>query len=117
VLAAVAAATVEGRVALGPRAGARVRRCGDPPEEVAPMTLGPCHAHVDGFDLHAGLVMRAGPRDRLERLCRYALRPPLAQDRLHVSAEGTIWLTLCRRVAWFLFPDSHFPLAFPPIWR
>ena len=23
----------------------------------------------------------------------------------------------CRRVAWFLFPDSHFPLAFPPIWR
>jgi glycine cleavage system aminomethyltransferase T len=20
-------------------------------------------------------------------------------------------------VAWFLFPDSHFPLAFPPIWR
>jgi len=36
------------------RAGARVRRCGDPPEEVAPMTLGPCHAHVDAFDLHAG---------------------------------------------------------------
>ena len=23
----------------------------------------------------------------------------------------------CRRVAWFRFPDSHFPLAFPPIWR
>jgi hypothetical protein len=21
----------------------------------------------------------------------------------------------CRRVAWFLFPDSYFPLAFPPI--
>jgi hypothetical protein len=21
------------------------------------------------------------------------------------------------RAAWFLFPDSHFPLAFPPIWR
>jgi hypothetical protein len=63
------------------------------------MTLGPCHAHVDGFDLHAGLVTRAGQRDRLERLCRYALRPPLAQDRLHVSAEGTIWLTLRHRWA------------------
>jgi Putative transposase len=49
------------------------------------MTLGPCHAHVDGFDLHAGLVTRAGQRDRLERLCRYALRPALAQDRLHVT--------------------------------
>ena len=64
VLAAVAAASVEGRVALGPRAGARVRRCGDPPGDVAPMTLGPCHAHADGFDLHAGLVTRAGQRDR-----------------------------------------------------
>ena len=110
VLAAVAAASVDGRVALGPRAGARVRRCGDPHEEAAPMTLGPCHAHVDGFDLHAGLVTRAGQRDRLERLCRYALRPPLAQDRLHVSAEGTIWLTLRRRWA-----DGTTHLRFDPL--
>ena len=88
VLAAAATASVEGRLALGPRAGARVRPRSDPPEEVAPMTPGPCHAHVAGFDLHAGLVTRAGERDRLERLCRYALRPPLAQDRLHVSDEG-----------------------------
>lgn len=63
------------------------------------MTLGPCHAHVDGFDLHAGLVTPAGQRDRLERRCRYALRPPLAQDRLHVGAEGTVWLTLRHRWA------------------
>jgi hypothetical protein len=110
VLAAVAAASVGGRVALGSRAGARVRRCGDPPEDVAPMTLGPCHAHVDGFDLHAGLVTRAGQRDRLERLCRYALRPPLAQDRLHVSAEGTIWLTLRHRWA-----DGTTHLRFDPL--
>jgi hypothetical protein len=98
-LAAVAAASVDGRVALGPRAGAGVRRCGDPPEDAAAKTLGPCHAHVDGFDLHAGLVTRAGQLDRLERLCRYALRPPLAQDRLYVTAEGTIWLTLRHRWA------------------
>ena len=54
------------------------------------MRLGPCHAHVAGFDLHAGLVTGAGQRDRLERLCRYALRPPLAQNRLHVTGEGEI---------------------------
>jgi Transposase zinc-binding domain/Putative transposase len=88
ILAAVAAASVEGRVALGPRAGARVRRCGDPPEDVAPATLGPCHAHAAGFDLHAGLVVRDGQRDRLERVCRYALRPPLAQERLHRTARA-----------------------------
>ena len=35
-LAAAAAASVDGRVALGPRAGARLRRWGDPPEEVTP---------------------------------------------------------------------------------
>jgi hypothetical protein len=97
VLAAVAAASVDGRVAMGPRAGARVRRCGDPPEDVAPTTLGPCHARADGFDLHAGLVVRAGHRDRLERVCRYALRPPLAQERLRRTRDGEIWLTLRHR--------------------
>jgi hypothetical protein len=110
VLAAAAGASVDGRVALGPRAGARVRRCGDPPEDVTPMTLGPCHAHVAGFDLHAGLVTRAGQRDRLERLCRYALRPPLAQERLQLSAEGTIWLTLRHR-----WTDGTTHLRFDPL--
>jgi len=110
VLAAVAAASVEGRVALGPRAGARVRRCGDPPEEGTPATLGPCHAHAGGFDLHAGLVVRAGQRDRLERVCRYALRPPLAQERLHQTREGEIWLTLRHRWA-----DGTTHLRFDPL--
>lgn len=78
-LAGLAAASVR---ALGPRAGTRVARCGSPPEEVAPITVGPCHAHVGGFDLHAGIVVRAGERERLERLCRYTLRPPIAQKGL-----------------------------------
>jgi hypothetical protein len=103
---------VDGRVALGPRAGARVRQCGVLSEDVAPTTLGPCHARVDGFDLHAGLVTRSGQPDRVERLCRYALRPPLAQDRLHVSAEGTIWLTL--RHCW---ADGTTHLRFDPLER
>jgi hypothetical protein len=110
VLAAVAAASVEGRAALGPRAGARVRKCGDPPEEVMPVTLRPCHAHAGGFDLHAGLVVRAGQRDRLERVCRYALRTPLAQERLHQTSEGEIWLTLRRRWA-----DGTTHLRFDPL--
>lgn len=36
--------------------------------------------------------------------------PPLAQDRLHVSAEGTIWLTLRRRWA-----DGTTHLRFDPL--
>ena len=110
VLAAVAAASVEGRVALGPRAGGRVRRWGDPPEDVATATPGPCHAHAAGFDLHAGLLVRDGQRDQLERVCRYALRPPLAQERLHQTREGEIWLTLRHRWA-----DGTTHLRFDPL--
>ncbi|MCA1563570.1 MAG: transposase, partial [Acidobacteria bacterium] len=106
----MAAASVDGRVALGPRAGARVRRCGDPPEDVTPATLGLRHAHAGGFDLHAGLVVRAGQRDRLERVCRYALRPHLAQERLHRTSEGEIWLTLRHRWA-----DGTTHLRFDPL--
>jgi hypothetical protein len=97
-------------VALGPRAGARVRRYGDPREDVTPTTLGPCHAHAGGFDLHAGLTVRAGQRDRLERLCRYTLRPPLAQERLQRTGEREIWLTLRHRWA-----DGTTHLRFDPL--
>jgi hypothetical protein len=77
---------------------------------VTPVTIGPCHAHASGFDLHAGLLVRAGHRDRLERLCRYALRPPLAQERLHRSSDGEIWLTLRHRWA-----DGTTHLRFDPL--
>jgi hypothetical protein len=60
--------------------------------------------------LHAGLVVRDGQRDRLERVCRYALRPPLAQDRLHRTREGEIWLTLRHRWA-----DGTTHLRFDPL--
>jgi hypothetical protein len=93
-LAGLAAASVQGLLALGPRAGARMARYGSPPEEVTPVTLGRCHANVDGFDLHAGIVVPAGQRDRLERLCGYTLRPPIAQTRLRVDGEGQVWITL-----------------------
>jgi hypothetical protein len=94
VLAGLAAASVQGVLALGRRAGGRVARFGSPPDETPPVRLGPCHAGAGGFDLHAGLVVRAGERERLERLCRYALRPPVADARLRLDAEGQVWMTL-----------------------
>jgi hypothetical protein len=45
-------------------------------------------------DLHAGVVVRAGERERLERLWRYTLRPPLALTRLRVDAEGQVCVAL-----------------------
>ena len=70
VLAGIAAASVWGVVALGHRAGARVRQLGDPVEQDEPSALGRCHARQDGFDLHAGVLVPAGQRERLERLSR-----------------------------------------------
>ena len=87
---------MQGLVALGPQAGARVARYGNPPEDAPPVTRGPCHANAGGFDLHAGIVVRAGERERLERLCRYTLRPPVADARLRV---GCGWARLDRAAA------------------
>jgi hypothetical protein len=42
----------------------------------------PRHAHLAGFDLHANVAVPATDRARLEQLCRYLLRPAVAQDRL-----------------------------------
>ncbi len=40
----------------------------------------------DGWSLQAGVRIRAGDRGGLERLCRYVMRPPLAEDRMEVIA-------------------------------
>ena len=74
-LAGIAAASVQGVAALGPRAGAPTRRWGDRIDLPEPPGASAWHAHVAGFDLHAAIVVPAKARVRLERLCRYALRP------------------------------------------
>jgi hypothetical protein len=89
-LAGLAAASVQGQVALGRDRGARVRHLGQEAEEQGETPHGNCHARANGFDLHAGLVVPAGQRERLERVCRYALRPPVAGERLSVSSAGQV---------------------------
>ena len=65
VLAGLAAASVQGRVALGSRAGARVRRRGGRWAGATERSgLGPCQARYNGFDLHAGLCVPADQRNR-----------------------------------------------------
>jgi hypothetical protein len=41
---------------------------------------------VAAFSLHAGTVGAAFQRKKLERLCRYLTRPPIATQRLAVDA-------------------------------
>jgi hypothetical protein len=42
------------------------------------------------MSLHADVAVPANDRNRLERLCRYAARPPLALDRLEAMADGRL---------------------------
>ena len=47
-------------------------------------------AHLDGFSLHAGVRVHEHDRVGLERLCRYAARPPFALHRLTAGPEGKL---------------------------
>jgi hypothetical protein len=111
VLAGLTAASVQGRVTLGPRPGAAVRRCGALPDETPlPIARGPCHGAVGGFDLDATVCVPAGARAHLERVCRYALRPPIARERLQLTAEGEVLLELRHR-----WSDGTTHLRFHPL--
>ncbi|MEW6755716.1 MAG: transposase [Candidatus Latescibacterota bacterium] len=90
--AALTAASVQGTVATGPGAGQRLRRrLGDPAQgqRTAPL----CYA-ARGFSLHAATAVAAADRTRLELLCRYVLRPPLAAARLRFLDPQTLAFTL-----------------------
>ena len=110
VLAGIVGASVQGRVALGQRAGARVRRLGDARDTEVVTSRGARQAHLEGFDLHANVWVSANDRAGLERLCRYVLRPPFAQERLRLRSDGRIALEL--KTAWH---DGTRELVFEPL--
>ena len=109
-LAGFSAASVQGRVALGSRAGARLMALGRDPEAQWVISGGPGQAHLDGFDLHANVAVPGEDRERLEQLCRYLLRPAVAQDRLRLTEDGRIVLEL--KIAW---ADGTSYLVFEPL--
>jgi hypothetical protein len=90
-LAACAAASLQYRIATGEREGKPVMRLGDRIEaEDVEFTPGKCCASVQGFSLHGGVAVGAHDRARLERLCRYIARPPIATQRLSELPDGRI---------------------------
>src|SRR5216683_877180 len=109
-LARMSSASIQGRIALGPRAGARVWGVGDDPDAAWVLSSAPRHAYIAGFDLHANVAVPAADRTRLEQLCRYLLRPAVAQDRLSLLVDGPVVLTL--KTAW---TDGTRYLVFEPL--
>jgi ribosomal protein S27E len=99
-LALLSAASLRTRIATGPNTGERWRRLGDRVEpesangDPEASTRVPQHG---GMSLHADVAVPARDRPRLERLCRYVARPPLASDRLEERADGRLTLRLKTR--------------------
>ena len=83
------AASVSYRIAIGPHAGRKALTLYSvPPLDEAPNH--PLLARLAGFSLHAATVCEAWQRSRLERLCRYITRPPIATKRLSVDHRGRV---------------------------
>jgi hypothetical protein len=85
--ASAVAASLQGRLALGPHAEQPVRRLRS---ATTATSTGPRSARLEGFSLHADVAVPARRRDQLERLCRSLLRPPLALARLTDSTGGQL---------------------------
>ncbi len=97
-LAVLYAASVAGRVATGRRAGRRTLRVGDRIDaEAIAMLAGERCASVSGVNLHSNVSVPARDRKRLERLCRYVARPPVATDRLSRMEDGRLLYRLKHR--------------------
>ncbi|MBK7952107.1 MAG: transposase [Deltaproteobacteria bacterium] len=97
-MAALGAASIRSRIATGPEAGEPWRRLGDRVEPVGEDEAGvearaqvpPRCVRQGGMSLHADVAVPARDRQRLERLCRYVARPPLALGRLEEMTDGRI---------------------------
>ena len=90
------AAAIQGRTALGERQGAHDQRPGRGSRQ-DPFQRGPLCSDLDGFSLHAAVRIPAGCRERLEKLCRYAARPPIVEDRLSLLPDGRVSYRLKKR--------------------
>jgi hypothetical protein len=82
------------RVAVGPRAGQKVFSL-----QTVPAREGERKgvAQYAGFSLHAGIGVEAEQREKLERLTRYVSRPPVAIERLDLTAQGSRPTRRCAR--------------------
>jgi len=80
---------------VGPRAGQKLFTLqllpAGPPEEAGDPSGA---VRAGGFSLHAGVAIAPHQRGKLERLCRYVSRPPVACERLALTPTGQVRYTL-----------------------
>jgi len=106
----LSAAAVRYRIAVGPLAGRKTMTLHTPgamPDDTTPSK--PFTAARDGFSINAAVGCEARMRSKLERVCRYMARPPIAEERLSVDGDGLVVLELKRA-----FSDGTTHVLFEP---
>ena len=79
------------RIAVGPLAGRKTMTLRNPGAMVDAATSSkPSTAARDGFSINAAVGCEAGERGKLERVCRYMARPPIAEERLSIDGDGLV---------------------------
>lgn len=110
-LAALESASLRYRIAVGPIAGRRTLRLQTAGAALDSVEAGkPFTATRDGFSPNAAVAYRAEERKKLERLCRYVARPPLALERLSRDGDGLVVHELKRP-----FRDGTTEILFEPL--
>ncbi|WP_437979374.1 transposase [Sorangium sp. So ce295] len=62
----------------------------DDEDRFRPRGKSPWAGEVAGFNIHAGVTLRAGDRAGLERLCLYGARPPFSLERISLLPDGRV---------------------------
>lgn len=79
------------RIAVGPRAGQKLFTLQTVPARQPAWPDDPSGATwAGGFSLHAGVDIASHQRTKLERLCRYVSRSPVATDRMAMTSSGYV---------------------------
>jgi hypothetical protein len=110
VLSSCYQAAAQGKELLGERAGQPTLRLVSPPPERTTARSTGLVAEVRGVNIHAQTAIDGRDRKRLERLCRYIARPPIAQDRLEQMPDGRLRYTM--KKTW---SDGTHALVFEPL--
>ena len=107
----LAGAAIRYVIAAGPQAGRATMRLQDPLLAVQPSAARakPFTTARDGFSLNCAVTCEAHERAKLERVCRYMARGPIAQERLSIDNDGLVVLELKRA-----FTDGTTHVLFEP---
>ncbi|MBF0363875.1 MAG: transposase [Oligoflexia bacterium] len=89
-MAAARAASINRKIGWGKNRGKRIERIGAFREVAWQPIKGARVSYINGFSLHANVVIKEKERKALEKLCRYTARPALANSRISEDEKGNI---------------------------